>query len=278
MNRILSHRFFKWFLLGFLLSGLALTIWLFFDRQQERRKHDPQYEISALIQSCRGKDSLKTAYLAELLALSFNRPTNLFQFDGKQGEKKLFNCPLIKQASIQKIQPATLYVHYEMRTPIAFIGDFKNAVIDEEGFLFPFTPFFTPKNLPVFYLGIAENDFQWGDQLNDLSSLILAKNIYHDLSQAHLPGVEIKSIDLVDAFSEKRGKRQIVVTLHAKSKDIIPSTKDQLFLLRWNPEQYHQCLQNLLTLEKNKSSLGEACSLTIIDQRIPHLALIKREN
>ncbi len=41
-----------------------------------------------------------------------------------------------------------------MRTPYAYIGEFANTAIDKEGYLFPFRPFFTPKNLPILYIGL----------------------------------------------------------------------------------------------------------------------------
>jgi len=268
---------FKWSLLGIFLLGLLLTVWLFFEQQYDKRRHDPQYDIIALLQSSEGKESLKTAFLAELLNLSLDLPTNIFQYDAKQGEKALQACPLIKKAHIDKILPATLYIQYEMRTPIAFIGDFHNAAIDDEGILIPFTPFYTPKNIPIFYLGSSMESLNWGDSIQDLPALCLAKNIYSALLKAHLPGVRIQAMDLVDAFSEQRGRRQVILRLYAKPSDILTSRQEQGFLLRWDPENYAQCLQNLLTLQTNKASLGAASTLTIIDQRLPQLAFIRRE-
>ena len=85
-----------------------------------------------------------------------------------------FLSPLIKKASIKKIPPGTLYIEYQMRVPLAYLGDYTNTALDEEGYLFPFSPFFTPKKLPIIYLGLQQDDAQWGMTLKQDQRLQLA--------------------------------------------------------------------------------------------------------
>ena len=151
--------------------------WLYFLHLKERRMQDDQYRIVAIVQSTPQADSLKTAYLAEILDLSLDRPANLYQFDSDEGVLTLLSNSLIKEASIRKIHPGTLLISYQMRTPVAYVGEYANTVIDEEGVLFPFRPFFTPKRLPVLYLGIDDEKCKWGNCLKEEPSLKTAFSI-----------------------------------------------------------------------------------------------------
>src|SRR5262245_29089640 len=96
---------FWWILLSTLLiSGSTACAVLYYRHLSHIEKHDPAYHISILVQSSAGRERLTTAYLAELLDLSTDRPTNLFSYDAKEGEKKLRECPIIKEAAIVKIR------------------------------------------------------------------------------------------------------------------------------------------------------------------------------
>ena len=86
-----------WILVSTLLiSGSAFMGWLYFLHVKERRLHDDQYRIVAIIQSTPQADALKTLYLAELLGLSLDRPINLYQFNAKEAAQTLLSHPLIK--------------------------------------------------------------------------------------------------------------------------------------------------------------------------------------
>ena len=70
----------------FLFSlGIGLTTWLIFQTQIEKQRRQEQYNIIALMQKSYSKESLKTAYLAELLGLSCDQPTNIFDFSLLEG-------------------------------------------------------------------------------------------------------------------------------------------------------------------------------------------------
>lgn len=261
-NQIPLSRALLWILLSTLMvSGTALMATLYYLHVKNMRLHDAQYKIVALVQQCDQNEPLKTGYLAQLLNLSLDQPTNLNQFSIAKGELQLNKCPLIKGAVIQKIPPGTLYVHYQVRVPLAYLGDYSNTAMDVEGYLFPFQPFFTPKKLPVIYLGMES---KWGEQIGNHESFNLAKNVLKDLEPFVNESMYVKQIDVSDAFSESDGHRQIVVILSSR-------LQGSNYILRLNPEGYQEGLENFRQL---KTKLKYAPS-TLIDLRISHLAFIK---
>jgi hypothetical protein len=266
-----------WILLSSLLiSGSAFMGWLYYQHAKDKRLHDEQYQIVAIIQSTE-QEGLKTGFLAQLLGLSLNKPINLYQFNILEGEQKLLKCPLIKKASIQKIRPGTLYIQYDMRTPVAYVGDYSNTAIDAEGVLFPFRPFFTPKAIPTFYLGLNENEYAWGEVFPDLDRLQLAIHLLEIFKNFSKRGVSVKHIDVAEAYADSYGKRQIVVKLEER-KDFFSRSNSEEILLRLNVEHYKQNIVNFFSLDhalrvKNRKNQG----IRIIDLRIPHLAFVSTD-
>ncbi|WP_213106392.1 cell division protein FtsQ/DivIB [Candidatus Protochlamydia amoebophila] len=267
-----------WILLSSLLiSGSALMGWLYYQSAKEKRLRGGQYQIVAIVQETPHQESLKTGYLAELLELSLDQPANLYLFDSFEGEKKLLKSPLIKKVSIKKIRPGTLYIQYEMRSPIAYVGDYSNTAIDEDGILFPFRPFFTPKSIPTFYLGLSEHEGKWGVALQNVDRLQLARNVLKIFKEVATREIAVKQIDVAEAYADSYGQRQIVVKLEDR-KDFLSRHISAETLLRLNPEHYKQNIVNFFSLDKVlnvKSKINNG--MTIIDLRIPHLAFYSQD-
>lgn len=269
-----------WILVSTLLiSGSAFTGWLYFLHVRERRLHDDQYHIVAIIQSTPQSDALKTVYLAELLNLSLDQPINLYQFNVQEAVHILLTHPLIKSASVKKILPGTLFIHYEMRTPIAYVGDFSNTMVDEEGYLFPFRPFFTPKRLPTLYLGLEKEECTWGSCLLETFSLKEAYFILRQFEQLQQDNLSIKQLDMSQVQADSYGQRQIVLLIEEHSSPSHPSSE---IYLRLSSDHYAQDLANFRTLQtslfaKQEISLKKIPQNhpIIVDLRIPHLAFIK---
>lgn len=248
-----------------LVSGSATGAFLLYHQFYNQNRHDPRFHITAIAQKNPETKSLSNAFFAEWLGLRRGTPINLYRFNLKEGEKKLKEIPLIKEGTIKKIKPGTLFVEYRLRLPIAYIGDYSNTALDVEGVLIPFEPFFTIKNLPIFYLGIEEEP-KWGDKLES-PKLHLAKEIY-DILRFNINAGKVKQIDVSKAFALSYGQRQVVVELEGKKK-----TKH---LLRLNPEDYPQQLSNYLALQDYLNSHSSEGEIVIIDLRIPHLAFIDK--
>lgn len=261
-----------WILLSVLLiSGTALMGWLYYLHVKNLRVNDDQYRIVALIQKNSQNEYFKTMYLAELLNLSLDQPVNIYKFDEIEGEEKLRASPLIKRAEIKKIRPGTLYIDYQIRIPIAYLGNYTNAAFDNEGHLFPFRPFFTPKALPTINLSEFSEDPRWGMILSNNEEFGLALQVLEKLESVNQLGLQINKIDVSQAFVPSLGQRQIVVVLEEQEKQ---SNKAQTHYLRLDPINYVQNIHNYMTWRlHNKNSESE---LVTVDLRIPQMALIKK--
>ncbi len=260
MNNIIPlNRAWLWILLSTLMiSGSALMGFLYYLHVNEMRINDSRNRIIALIQQCDQKESsLKTAFLAQLLDLSTDKPTNLYQYNIAQNEKKLIKCPLIKTAAIRKVPPNSLYVQYQSRVPIAYLGDYTNTAMDGEGYLFPLRPFFIPKRLPLIYFGIERC---WGQTIANDDRFILAMEILKQLEAMTSESLYVNKIDVSDAFSESDGNRQIVVALS--------SNQGKIYLLRLNSTRYREGLHNFRLM------IGRLQQSAVVDLRISKLAFV----
>jgi hypothetical protein len=216
-----------------------------------------RYCIHKLIQKRPPSDFLKTPYLAQLLHLSCEKKTSLSQFDFKKAEKELISSFVIKRATIKKIKPDTLYIDYTMRHPIAYLADMSNTAIDEEGFLFPFAPFYTPKYLPEIYFGTPFQENIWGTQI-EAEKMTIVKEIL-----TKFPNQCLSWMDLSKLSAPSLGQREIVIEIenHLLRLSTLEFKKEiyRYFLLK------NDCLKKL----KNRC---------IIDLRLPEVAYIKRES
>lgn len=274
------------------IASLFLAYGYFIKKKQ---KQDPFFNIVAIAQSTKEIQALKTAYLAELLNLSQDKPTNLYSFNSEEGKAKLLKSSLIKDAHIKKIKPGVIFVDYILRKPMAFLGDFSNTAIDEEGFLIPFKPFFTPKKLPEIVIGLSiwgetsktdEEEFaKWGVPLQGPRAS-LALKIFKYIQNHHCSeDVALKRLDVSKAFALSYGRRQIVVILEekiSKEKALILSTR----ILRLSTKNYSKELANYESLRDylkkrafNQEGIKGVVHGTtfIIDLRAPQLAYVSEE-
>ena len=210
------------FLSTLIVSGTAILAWLYFKHIENLRGNDDKYRIIAVVQTGPEKEALKTVYLEELLGISIDKPGNLYALDIVEAQRKLLSSPLIKKASIKKMNPGTLYIDYSIRQPVAYSGDFTNTAIDAEGMLIPFKPFFTPKKIPEIYIGLhneedSSNAFSpeqaWGMKLED-KKVALAFEMLDSISKSCcLSASHIRKIDVSRAYSDSYGQRQIIVVV-----------------------------------------------------------------
>lgn len=256
-----------------LVFGLSIMGWLHYLHVKELRAHDAQYRIVAIVQASPDKEMLQTGYLAELLELSVDKPTNLYQLDRDAAEKALLRSPLIKQGMIKKILPGTLYIDYRIRTPTAYLGDYANTAVDSEGVLIPFTPFFTPKRLPMLYIGLEGMEKPWGRVVDD-ERLKLAFSVMKDAQACCLSqGILLKQIDVTNAYTENYGQKQLVVVLEEEeARGLKP-----VIIARLNPDNWQQNFDQLFALRSQLSDSWKGLTTVTVDLRIPHLAFIKKE-
>lgn len=257
LNKRLTYTQAALFILAsvFCISIPAWSAWLIYCKFFDVRATNPFYNITAIVQTGPGHQTLSASYLAELLDLSQDKPKNIYQINLKEEQEKLKASPIIKSAILKRIPPSTLYIDYTLREPIAYLADVSNTVIDEEGVVFPLKPFFSPKKLPSIYLGI-DQELVWGNKLES-ERLAVAMKILEQFS--HL---EILSIDVANLFAESLGKQQVVVSL---SKD------GQTFILRLPCTEIDRKIkefEKIITITKAGA---------IIDFRLPNLAFITKQ-
>jgi hypothetical protein len=265
------------------LSLGGYSVW---KKHRNERLRSPAYRISAIVQTGPEKEALKTAYLAELLGLSADQPTQLYALNVKKAESLLLASPLIASAKVVRQPPSTLYIDYEVRKPVAWLADFKNTAIDAEGYLFPIDPFFPPKRLPEIYLG-APADSGWKI---DSPYFDLALEILQFLETAPWKeGLRIQRIDVSNAFAPSLGQREVVLFTEEemsvrKGEGEIVCTFPKI--LRLAPKEYTQQLSNFFALRRAMmedyrrqiASIQEGGRFAprIIDLRIPQLAFVEK--
>jgi len=215
----------------------------------------------------------------------------------ERAKERLLRSPLIARAEVKLIKPSTLYVDYTVRQPIAWLEDYSNAVVDKEGYLFPFAPFFTPKKLPGIYLGLSpfgmpptdldRETAQWNTPLQGkyYSLALDVLNIVTDPKVADL--FAVKRIDVSNAFSESYGTREIVVIIEDSIFKSLNGKELQVTIpriLRLSTKNYAQELGNYLKLRQQlleeESKILSATAPArfkekIIDFRIQQLAFIE---
>lgn len=236
----------------FSISGGATATYLFYFYVKRLQATDETSVIQAVVQTAGEYAPLQTTYLAEILELSQDRPANLSQFDLGKAKSRLLASHVIRKALIKKIKPNTLYLNYEVRKPIAFLGDYTNTAFDQEGFFFPYLPFYAPRLLPEVYIGVEAPPNPWGEKMNPKQI-----EIVRSLLNRFEPGV-LKRIDLSQWEAPTAGKRQIVLVLE---KEVI---------LRLTPKKYAQELTNYFILADQMTKKAE-----VIDFRNESVAYIK---
>lgn len=276
-----------------LISGGSYAGLKFYLKIQQKNNSDPQFVLRSIIQTGPQKEALKTDYLAELLGLSSDRSVRIQNFNLKAAKERLLGSPLISAAQVKIVKPSTLYIDYTIRQPIAYLEDYKNVAIDKEGYVFPFAPYFSPKNLPCIYLGLAPFGVsaQWGRPCPG-PHMQLALEILKLVTNPKVSGFfSIKRIDVSNAFSDSYGTREIVViTEDFMTKQMGEKELQLCFprILRLSTKFYAQELGNYLKLREQMLEEERLTFLIpekrvgsfrmkekIIDFRIPKLAFIE---
>lgn len=229
-----------------LIPGAAYKLW------------HPQPHVDYLcrvVQTGPQREALKTPYLAELIQLSADRPIIAQRFDPILAKRKLRSSPVIKDALVKVIKPDTVYIDYTVRQPIAWLYDFENVALDDEGVPFPIIPFFSPKKLPEVILGIKT--FNWAVPLKEEKATLALTLLKMMLEKS----LNIVRLDMTKAFAPSLGQREVVVVLveNGFSK-----------FLRLTPKNCAQEIGNYLELRPTLRPETQ-----VIDLRIPQLAFIE---
>jgi hypothetical protein len=263
------------------VSGVATCVWMYYSYQRVSRAQEEKYAITAcVLSSPYGEDALKGEYVAELLEISVDAPMSVYQFDCSDAEKTLRSQPFIKDAHVSIRYPDTVSVDYILRKPYAYLGDYENVAIDVEGYMFPMTPFYTPKNIPEIYLGtgvMKEDEEVWTALVGE-EKLQYVFSLYEELLRYNAEErFLIKSIDISKVEEESAGQRYIVVALEDNMKRGAAKTS---YLLRMSPKGYEEAFKHFLELyayihsHDDEAFDLETMACMIVDLRIPDLAFV----
>ncbi len=286
-----------------LISGSAGAGFFLYKKWLKERVLDARYNISGIIQTGPESEALSTDYLASILGLQGGAPVNLFVFDVNRAKERLLMSPLIRKAEILKIKPDKIYIDYIVRRPCALLADYENTLLDEEGNLFPASPFLSPLNLPKIYLGLPEfnqsedSEKRPGGSFKEplqCKHLRLALHLLELLSAPPLcDAFHLQLVDVSTAFSPSYGRREIVLEIEEEMELDAPDHKVRLVFprfLRLHAKNYAAQLGNYLTLREKiiKDYRGQLANMKnlpakiqfkprTIDFRIPQLAFIDEE-
>ncbi|MCH9627426.1 MAG: hypothetical protein S4CHLAM2_10660 [Chlamydiales bacterium] len=237
----------------FCLTGGTVGAYLFYRYTQHLHATNASSVVQAVVQATADYTPLQTAYLAEVLELSQDKPVYLSQFEIDEAHERLKATHLIRHALIKKIKPNILYIEYDVRKPLAFLGDYSNTIMDEEGVFVPYLPFYSPRLLPEIYLGAQAPPNPWGESM---------ESKYVEWAHAILARFEsgvLKRIDFSQCESPSSGTRQIVLTLEEGT------------LLRLTPKNYAQELTYYFMI---LDRMAERVRSSVIDLRNPEVAYI----
>jgi hypothetical protein len=287
--------------LFWIFGSLACTACLSFvgysaySRWFTNRLKSDKYSVRAIIQTGSQKEALRTTYLAELMGLSVDQPKNIYSICLKEAEEALLKSPLIAKAKVKRRPPQTLYVDYEVRTPIAWIADYKNVAVDLNGRLFPVAPFLPPKRLPEIYLGLATapKTPEFTQNLDEIWSAPLTcpqLKLAFDLLKAFegaawTQGLRVTRVDVSNAFAPTLGRREVVLFT---DEEVLIGDRTFIFpkILRMNPKNHAQQLNNFFALrrsmmddyKKQLASFPKSMKFSprIIDLRAHQIAFIEK--
>lgn len=252
-----------------LISGPFWALWFVYQSFWNARAFDDRYKLVAIVQTGNEKEALKTSYLAEVLGLSSNRPQNLYRIDLSAAERKLLQSPLIATAKVKRVPPGALYIDYKIRKPAAYLSDRLNAALDEEGYVIPFKPFFTPKKIVHFYLGLDPSlELAWNEKLHD-QKLELAWSLLNRLKSEE--GVSVNTIDLTRSKAESLGERRIVVLLDLLTDE--GSRLERCLIL--NSDDPIEGIERFKQFKDQANAFTNEKHL-VLDLRVPELGVIKK--
>lgn len=232
--------------------------------------------IRTIVQSSADKNNLQTDFFAEILSLSQDSSVLSKRFDIEKATHILETFPIIKECNLY-VDRDTLYINYELRQPVAYLGNFYNVGIDREGVLFPITPFSSMKRLPLIYIHERElPNSLWGNQITSESMKIALEIIAHTSKMGFQEKFLVRQIDMSSVPFDAYAKREIVLVIELMESHSSKYLPVYSHILRLNPKKPLRGIDQYLILKKELVSTS-LISKKIFDLRLPDLAFIRSE-
>lgn len=180
-----------------LVSGVPWGTYLGYKWYVHHLQQDDKYILKAIVTKPEGYHTLPSAFFSEKLGLSIDKPINLYRFPLDQAEARLKAFHVFKKVRISRIPPSSLLIEYELRNPQFLLQTLSNTAIDQEGTVFPYYPFFSPKKLPELRLS---KDVAWGDRVDISIPLKLIESLSN-----------VKAIDVSKMDLDSLGEQEVVL-------------------------------------------------------------------
>ncbi len=226
------------------ITGGTVALWRYYRQNKQERINNPDYYLTNIVQAPR--EVLKSGFFEELFDLSVDQPTSCYGFNVEAAQRKLDALIAMRTAHVKVLPPHTVYVEYSLRTPIAYLANRTNTLLDMTGVTFPAEPFFTPKRLPEFYL-----------DLDDEHSFATALAVNDESLEA---GFRVKRVDLAWSNAPHCGRREIVVLIECNGAE---------HCLRLDPDAWKDGFR------RYKSMVDELKGGAVVDLRIQNMAFIE---
>jgi hypothetical protein len=215
---------------------------------QFSQKKDNNSQIVKLVLKQRGEDSLPLPLFAEMLSLSCDHSLSYSDFNIQNSEEALRLIGIFKKIKLRKYKPETVVVEYELYRPSYIWGEYTNTLINDQGLLMPYFPYFTPKKLPTLYLD-SERSQTYFEYLQKLHAFVSKGNI--------------EMVDLRGMNAISKAKRQVILQLNQEG---------EVHILRLDPVFIEEQFSNYFTLLPYFKKTKQRSFL--IDLRFPEAAYI----
>lgn len=240
------------------VSGTVTLGYLYYVYQLEQKLSDPSYFVTNVEHQTGARGRLPQGFIPEKLHLATDKPRNLYQYPLARMQESMKACPVLEQCRIFKRAPATLVVQYKMRKPVAELWDYRNTLVDKDGVLFPYHPFYPETKRIKVFLGLGEKEGGWNTKLTT-KRWQLAREVLR-VVKTH-PDVAIDWVDVSKGDAPSYGTREVVLAADAA---------EGRHLIRCHLRTLSKALSQYRAIN-GRLQLKSA----LIDLRVPSLALIE---
>lgn len=196
--------------------------------------------------------------------------------------------PFFNRVKVSKVYPNILYLDYEARKPFAYLKDYTNILIAEDGTLLPFKPFFPPKNFPVISLGpsmmgVSDQESVVGYVIPQ-KTLELIKNFTKSVERYFEErGFRVVFIDFQNAGAGSGELSEIVVLTEGRRRLKSGKDIDLQVLIRYALDSYSETIEVFDRIIQKESqridrAIGKSEAVTswhlLIDLRTKGIALV----
>jgi hypothetical protein len=218
-------------------------------------------KLTTLIQKTPTMQALSPRFFSNYLGLNpKGKNIAIKRLDIQKINKKLKAFPIFKSIHAEFTKEGELEVNYHLRSPQYTLKDFSNCGVDEEGYLFPLAPFYTPKKLTQIYLGLQDLNF------SKKHYVLLANQIIEFFNLNKLDQLSIALIDLSKMNSNLKSHQEVIVTIEFL---------DKKHYLRIHPQNMDKALTRYVSLFKESSIKDKIFNSCVFDARIQKFATLK---